>query len=382
VRWLVDIDGFEAAGEITAAQAELMRARAREEALALGINSVLGAGIVAVVVGVIAYFSDPAATAATGTALAVAGLVALRRADQRIRLPAMAASIVGLATALGGAVAWIADETGGPEPAIWVGLAAMGAGAIGALRLDPPFRGIAHWLVAMGAAVHLAGIFGTEAEPDLGRIAIAYAALVLLGVGLFTDVRLLSALSVVALAGTLSYTGYGGASYFLAIEEPSLLILMLAPVALVAAALGRRPPERWARHARIVGLLAFVWINMAFWIGSLWGDDIGRSLTATEDSPTGMPWAAIGDGAFVIAWAALILAAGGWAALTGRRSAFNAAATFGVIHFYTQWFERLSDDPLAIIGAGVAAIAAAWGIYHANGWIAARRAGKAGAGGG
>ena len=31
----------------------------------------------------------------------------------------------------------------------------------------------------------------------------------------------------------------------------------------------------------------------------------------------------------------------------------NAAAVFGAIHFYTQWFEYLGPNPLSVLGGGV-----------------------------
>ena len=31
----------------------------------------------------------------------------------------------------------------------------------------------------------------------------------------------------------------------------------------------------------------------------------------------------------------------------------NAAAVFGAIHFYTQWFEYLGPNPLSVLGGGI-----------------------------
>ena len=44
----------------------------------------------------------------------------------------------------------------------------------------------------------------------------------------------------------------------------------------------------------------------------------------------------------------------------------NIAVVFGVIHFYTQFFERLKATPVTIIIAGVIAIFAAWALWMVN----------------
>ena len=44
----------------------------------------------------------------------------------------------------------------------------------------------------------------------------------------------------------------------------------------------------------------------------------------------------------------------------------NAAATFGAINFYTQWFERLGLDPLTVIGGGLVAIGTGYAIWRYN----------------
>ena len=44
----------------------------------------------------------------------------------------------------------------------------------------------------------------------------------------------------------------------------------------------------------------------------------------------------------------------------------NLVATFGAIHFYTQWFERLGANPLSILIAGVLALVFALGLWRFN----------------
>jgi iron complex transport system permease protein len=68
----------------------------------------------------------------------------------------------------------------------------------------------------------------------------------------------------------------------------------------------------------------------------------------------------------VVGWALALLAAGAWGAKNGRRFMVNTAATFGAIHLYTQWFERLGADPLSVMLAGVATIAIGLGLWRYN----------------
>ena len=67
-----------------------------------------------------------------------------------------------------------------------------------------------------------------------------------------------------------------------------------------------------------------------------------------------------------LGWAVGLIAVGCWAAKTNRRFVVNTAATFGAIHFYTQWFERLGAEPLTILLAGVLVVAVAVGLWRYN----------------
>jgi hypothetical protein len=68
----------------------------------------------------------------------------------------------------------------------------------------------------------------------------------------------------------------------------------------------------------------------------------------------------------------LLVAVGIWSASLNRRWVVNTAATFGAIHFYSQWFERLGAQPWAIIVAGLTVVAVAVTLWRYN-------AGRAGA---
>jgi hypothetical protein len=75
-----------------------------------------------------------------------------------------------------------------------------------------------------------------------------------------------------------------------------------------------------------------------------------------------------------LGWAALLIGVGMWAARVNRRWVVNLAAVFGAIHFYTQWFERLGAQPLAIILAGLVTVLIAVLLWRYN---AAEKTGQA-----
>ncbi|MEO1471066.1 MAG: hypothetical protein AAFV86_18625 [Pseudomonadota bacterium] len=388
--WLVDLDRTVAEGRMTAETADLLKGRARRDATALAISVLQVGGTVTVLAGLFALIEGPAGVIVLGLAITLAALAALMGLDERYRLPGEAGGVIGVASTLGG-VFWFAnEEVGNTWPAILLGLAVMLGGLL--LRRSGPaaLTRMGAWTAALGGAAHLAGVFGQEGTPDLAWIALLDAAVVLGALGLVLDFRLLTALAIPAVAGIVSSTGYGHGSYYLAVYEATLTVIVMATVAGGAVLAAPRWPERWARHARIAGLLAFVWANIALWVGSLWGDVVGETLfgprRAGFETGTGVDWEGyraaravfresaltIPAEAFALFWAAVILAVGVWAALGGRRSVLNAAITFGAIHFYTQWFEFFSDAPGALIVAGVVAIALAWGTHRLNAMLRAR----------
>lgn len=378
MKWLVDIDRAVAEGLVSADAGGRLKSRAREEAAGFGIGVLTVGGILLVMLGIAALSSGPWDIMLAGGAVALAGVGGVLSLGPSYRLPANAAAVIGIASAAGAAIALAVEEAGGPAPAIWIGLGLAIAGL--ALRLAGPRRlaSVAAWSSVFGGGAHLAGLAaeGTEILP--APLFWLDAAALSLAAGVVLDLRILSALAVFALAGTVSATGYAHAAYMLAVFEPSLLILAMTAAIAAAAFAAKALAERWARHGRIVGLIAFVWINLAFWVGSLWGDRVGEYSFAA--SPEGERATAeiretlllIPEDAFAIVWAVLIVAVGVWAAATGRRSAMNAAATFGAIHAYTQWFERFSASPESAILVGIATIGAAWGLWKLNAMIGAR----------
>ncbi len=158
--------------------------------------------------------------------------------------------------------------------------------------------------------------------------------------------------------------GYWDACYEIAVREPTLTIALFAALAFVAWRVALVAPPRFVDIALVFARISVVLVNLGFWVGSLWGDSPGRLWLRGDSSEWSEPQ--IPRIAFAGLWALVLLAAGAWGARSGRRFMVNAAATFGAINFYTQWFERLGLDPLTVIGGGLAAIGAGYAIWRYN----------------
>lgn len=179
-------------------------------------------------------------------------------------------------------------------------------------------------------------------------IAVAYAAL-----GAVAGSGLLVALSVLALSSAIgARTGYEHATYFLGIEEPTLTVLIFTVVAIGLYLLSKQVSHVYERLAIIASRTALLLVNFGFWIGSLWGDDLGGRT--------------IPDTVFIVGWALALLGAGYWAVRANRPWVLNMAAVFGAIHFYTQFFETLGPHPLAILTGGLIALGLAFAFWQLN----------------
>jgi hypothetical protein len=178
--------------------------------------------------------------------------------------------------------------------------------------------------------------------------------------GIIAESGLLVGLAVMALASSLgSRTGYMHASYFLGIEQPFETVALFSVVAIGAYLISKNLPHAYERLAIIVARVSVFLVNFGFWIGSLWGSE---KLTGDF---------AIQDIYFVVAWTVVLIGSIIWAVRANRQWVVNVMAVFGAIHFYTQWFERLGPEPVAILIAGILALAFAVGLWQFNKiWIA------------
>ena len=383
---VVDTDRMLSEGHLSEAQVDLIKSRSRELMVSLGINTLLTAGIIAATLGFIAWLGTPLSVAITGIPLLIAGILVLIRGGELYRMFGHAATLIGGGMLLGGAMVELLDKLPDHGP-IYVlvlgGLVALGCGLLWSRRAEALGFTIGAG-VAAGTAVHLIGVYAWAEDAELSRAIVPlihfYAALVTAFVGWRLDVRLITALAVVPFAQMLDTgTTYWGAAYVFYSPESTLTILQMGLLIGVCVWAARHLADREARHAMILAILAAVVANLSFLVGSLWGDMPGahvfgplRSDFESWDRFRAAQEAfdarliEIHEHVYSIVWAIILIAAAAWAAHTARRGLFNTAMTFGAIHAYTQAFETFSDEPLAYVIGGLAAVPLAWGLWRLN----------------
>jgi hypothetical protein len=297
----LDLSKLREQGAITQAEYDRLLQLGRQDTGALGINILVGFGVVAVSLGLIALLPNPFVVIALGAVLAGAGVMLILNDVEQWSLLAQICLVVG---------------------------ALMVCGSI----------------VAIG-------------EGELRAIALVTA--LLTAAALVARSSLLMAAAVLALAACLgARSGYSHASYSLAIYEPVLTIVLFSLLAYGTYEVSKRVTADYQRLAITAARVSVFLVNFGFWIGSLWGD---RLTWAMKFMPI-----SVSRTAFVIGWAAALLAIGIWGARANRRWVVNVAAVFGGIHFYTQWFEWLGATPVSILVGGCLMLAAALTLWRFN----------------
>lgn len=247
-------------------------------------------------------------------------------------------------------------------------------GLASAYRLAEQWRLLATSNTIIGALLLAGGVIGLM---DGGFLGFVFSAFLLFALALLIRSGLLMAIVPLALAAALgSSTGYFHASYMLVVKEATVTILVFAMLAWAAYKVAQRVPDAYEGLALVFARMSLVLVNFGFWVGSLWGDYPGESwrhaqiygsrITRQEREAWREAALHLPDYVFVLAWAALLIAVGLWAARVNRRWVVNLAAVFGAIHFYTQWFERIGAQPLAVIFAGVTIVAIAVLLWRYN----------------
>jgi hypothetical protein len=302
----LDIPKLVEQGRLTPAEAERLKALASQDTGSLGINILVGFGVVAVAAGLGALVPNVV------TALALGGVI----------------FALGLGLTLSRSQQW--------------------------------------WLLAQMCTVLGALIFcGAVLAFADGALAAMLLVTVLLAVaGVIARSGLLIAASVLAAGACLgAKAGYWHATYALAIYEPLLTIALFSALALATYVLSHRVSADHERLALMAARTSVLMVNFGFWIGSLWGDRLLllRNLTRAD-----RPAVVIPDWLFSVGWAAALVAVGIWGVQANRRWVVNVAAVFGAIHFYTQWFERLGATPVSVLAGGVLMLAIALALWRFN----------------
>lgn len=250
-----------------------------------------------------------------------------------------------------------------PQPTVAV---VMG-GLLGSVGLGFVLRGERAWFILaqiclLAGALMLAGgvMFMTKGSVT----ALLAVTAIFAGAGVVARSGLLIALAVLALSATIgARTGYMHATYFLAIRQPAMTVLLFSGLAIAAYQASKVLKADHGRLAIVAARTSLLLVNFGFWIGSLWGDRMTWFVDMTTTSryaPVIPAWT------FSLLWIAAIIGAGIWAARANRPWVLNLAAVFGAIHFYTQWFEKLGATPFTVLVAGVTTLALAVGIWKYN----------------
>lgn len=291
----LDLDVLVAEGKLTAAEAERLKTYAAADTGQLGINVLLGLGAAAVAVGVGILLPSVETLIALGAVLFMAGFAMRLMRIERWSIFAQIIMVIGALALIGGLGGLYGDQ-------LWVRVAlTLGTAAAGVVALS-------------GLLVSLA--------------VLAFAATITIDVDLWTPTHYLA----------------------VAIGSLSGLVLLLYIISL-------RLQPAYERLAIIAMRTAILLVNVAFFIGTLFGDEaLGWSGTS-----------------FSIAWALALLAFGGWAVFANRRWVVNSVAVFGALHFFTQWFMALGAQPFSILGGGLLLIGFGLVLARFNRWVGGRK---------
>ncbi|WP_368185300.1 hypothetical protein [Aestuariibius sp. HNIBRBA575] len=376
-------------GVLTQAQADIIKSRSRDLMTGLIINALLCGGIIAAAMGFVAWLADPFVVAISGAAFLGLGVFILRGRDM-LHMFGQASALIGAGMlGVGGAI-----EAFNQLPDEDAGLLLTGAGGLATLVFGYLFfktrqsgRFVMGAIMLLAAGIHLFG-FGTitslAEDPSMIFLNI-YATILVFGLGMFVNVRFLTALAIIPFAQILeTSTTYWHAAYVFYSPEPTLTILQMTALMLVCLILAPHLNERYRRHTGQIAIMAFIVANLSFLVGSLFGDHVGQTLWGPIRNDMNWSdwhdaidvWQAnafeITEHVYSIIWAIGLIGIAIFAALTTRRGFFNAALTFGAIHAYTQMFESFYNQPLAYVIGGLAAIPLAWSIWRLNGWFSSR----------
>lgn len=296
-------------GKITPAEAERLTSLASHETGSLGINILVGFGVVAVAAGAVAMAPAPLTAILLGIALFA----------------------VGCAFALNHTQQW---------------------GLLGQICL------------LLGALMFSGGVY-FYGHGSLTAMLIVTAVLAVAAVAARSG--LLAVLAVLAASACLgARTGYSHAVYSLAIFEPTLTVVLFSALALLTYTASRRLPADYERLALAASRTSVVLVNFGFWIGSLWGDPLFLMRGFDRRGSVRASDVIIPSGYFTVGWALALIAVGFWGVQANRRWVVNIAAAFGAIHFYTQWFERLGATPLSVLLGGLLMLLIALALWSFN----------------
>ena len=239
-----------------------------------------------------------------------------------------------------------------PLTAVVIGLCVLVFGLLILRSGSEQWRVLANICVLVGALMTGGGIV-TASNGSLASI-LSVAALFAVA-SLFAKSSLLAVLSTLMLSASIgARTGYFHASYFLVIKEPTLTVLVFSLLGIGVYQLSKKLTPNYERIAIASARTSVFLVNFGFWVGSLWGEHSDTREVIISSS------------IFAVLWALALLATAIWSWRQNRRWVLNTVATFGGIHFYTQWFENMGATPGTVLIAGLLALAFAAGLRSVN----------------
>jgi hypothetical protein len=307
----LDLSRLTEEGKLTPEEAQRLLSLAAAETGSLGVNILVGFGVVAVAAGAVALVPTPLTAVALGIVMAAAGFAVEAGAGKQWAVLGRICLVIGALMVCGGVVAF-------------------GEGSLAAMLI----------VTAMLTAI------AVVARSSLIAVLAVLAASACLG----------------------ARTGYSHALYSLAIFEPTLTIVLFAALACGAYHASKRVPADYERVALAAARTAILLVNFGFWVGSLWGDPLYLLTKMGQAAPAAprLDEIVISRGVFSIGWAVVLIGAASWAVRANRRWLVNVAAAFGGIHFYTQWFERLGATPVSVLLGGIVMLGAALALWTFN----------------
>ncbi len=239
-----------------------------------------------------------------------------------------------------------------PTTAIVIGLCTMVAGLV-LLRSGPEqWKVLANICILVGALMTGGGL---TVAANGSLLSILSVTVIFAVASVFARSTLLAVLATLMLSASIgARTGYFHASYFLIINEPIFTVILFGTLSVGLYQLSKTLSPEYERLAIASSRAGVFLVNFGFWVGSLWGD---RSV-AYEVT--------ISSSVFSVLWAVALLTTAIWAWKRNRRWVLNTVATFGGIHFYTQWFENLGATPGTVLLAGLLALGLAVGLRSIN----------------
>ena len=294
----LDLTDLVRRGEITQDEADKLARLGARETGSLGSNILLGFGTVAVALGGGFLFPSAQSVIVIGSILLVIGIGLIVNRQTRWALFAQICITIGALGVVGG-VSYISNGD------FYVNLALAGGLAVAAFAAPSALLGalaILQFSIALGAG-----------------------------------------------------TAYWHGGYFTWVEQPALTIGVLGALSIALTLVAAKIPSAYERVALIMARTGVLIINLAFLVGSLFGDQQIPWETDTERL------------IFSAVWAALLIGVGFWGVVSNRRWVVNAAAIFGALHFYTQWFEFLGANPFSVLAGGILLIGFGLGLRWFNG---------------